>query len=134
MRKLIIKMLIEHEGIRLKPYHDITGKLTIGIGRNLDDCGISKEEALLLLENDIQQVLTKLQTIPIFNSLSESQQVALADMAFNLGFSGILKFKRMWAALEKGDFNLAAAEMLNSKWAKQLPARASELSQMLLEK
>lgn len=46
-------MLIRHDGLRLKPYRDTRNKLTIGVGRNLDDVGITREEALMLPNNEI---------------------------------------------------------------------------------
>jgi lysozyme len=117
----------------LKPYSDSVGKLTIGVGRNLDDVGISETEALFLLANDIENITNKLQSIPVFNTLSTNQQIALSDMAFNLGFHGILRFRKMWAALETSNYQLAGKEMLNSKWARQVPLRASELTKMIVE-
>jgi lysozyme len=132
MHELALKnLIIRHEGLSLKPYADSIGKLTIGVGRNLDDVGLSKTEAFFLLDNDIENLTNKLESIPIFNTLNTSQQIALTDMAFNLGFHGILRFKKMWAALEENNYYLAAREMLNSKWAEQVPLRAKELSNLI---
>lgn len=116
----IMDMLYRHEGLRLKPYRDTVGKLTIGVGRNLDDKGITEQEATYLLRHDIDETWNALGKIPAFKSLSRQRQAALVDMAFNLGIAGLMGFKRMWAALEAGDFETAAAEMLDSKWAKQV--------------
>lgn len=125
------QMLIDHEGLRLKPYHDNVGKLTIGVGRNLDDCGISNSEALIMLDNDICCIIDQMKCMPVFRALEDQRKMALIDMTFNLGFSGVKKFKRMWSALEQKNFSLASYEMLNSKWARQLPERATLLSQMI---
>ena len=131
MKLNLKKLLIKHEGLCLKPYHDSLGKLTIGVGRNLDDVGITEQEALQLLDNDIAGIINQLNSLSVFNQLNSSQQIALTDMAFNLGFQGILQFKKMWAALEGGNFSLAAKEMLDSKWAEQVPCRAKELAEII---
>lgn len=126
--------LVRHEGLRLKPYKDTVGKLTIGIGRNLDDVGISDEEAEYLFWNDVATLEKQLRgAVPCFGSLDDVRQRVLADMAFNLGVSGICKFSRMLAAVEARDFDRAAAEMLASKWAAQVGGRASELAKSMRE-
>ncbi len=134
MEERLIKLLITHEGLRLKPYRDSVGKLTIGVGRNLDDVGITEEEALYLLKNDIKRVLDFLkERLPYWNGLTETRKMALVDMCFNLGPGGFLSFKRMLAALERGDYEQAAREMLDSKWARQVGRRAEELAEMMRE-
>ncbi len=128
----LIRLLITHEGLRLKPYRDTRGKLTIGVGRNLDDVGITEEEALYLLKNDIKRVLDFLkERLPYWNGLTETRKMALVDMCFNLGPGGFLSFKRMLAALERGDYEQAAREMLDSRWARQVGRRAEELAEMM---
>ena len=125
-------MLIEHEGLRFKPYHCPAGKLTIGVGRNLEDNGISRDEALMMLENDVLQAFGELAAnIDMFTRLSYVRQSVLIDMCFNLGLTKFLRFKKMIAAVEKFDFETAAREMLNSKWAKQVGNRAYKLSEMM---
>lgn len=127
-------MLIEHEGLNLKPYTCPAGKLTIGIGRNIEDNGISKEEALFLFENDINKVTLELnKCFNFFQRLQATRKVALIDMCFNLGLTKFLGFKKMIAALEKLDYEIAANEMLDSRWAKQVGRRAVTLSQMIRE-
>lgn len=126
---LLIQQLIDHEGLRLKPYRDTVGKLTIGVGRNLDDVGITESEARTLLENDISTVCRELdRALPWWRDLSEPRQRALADMAFNLGTPRLLGFKRMIAALERKDYEEAANEMLLSQWADQVKSRAVRLA------
>lgn len=125
-------LLTKHEGLRLKPYKDTVGKLTIGVGRNLEDVGISKEEALFLLENDIARVVAQCrQSFLWFDFLSPERQAAIANMVFNLGLRGFMGFKNMIAAIEKGDFDMAAIEMLDSEWSAQVGKRATELSHMI---
>lgn len=120
------------EGLRLKPYRDTVGKLTIGYGRNLDDVGITEDEAEYMLEGDIEHVLEQLdRTLPWWNDLNESRKRALVNMAFNLGIGGLLKFKKMLAALKAGDYEHAAVEALDSRWAKQVGQRADRIAELL---
>ena len=125
--------LVRHEGLRLKPYRCTAGKLTIGIGRNLDDCGISQTEAYMLLENDLQNCEKQLlDEIPdIYNGLDEVRKSALLNMCFNLGIGGLLGFNNTLAFIAAGDWERAANSMLASKWAKQVGRRAIELSELM---
>ncbi|GAB1468996.1 glycoside hydrolase family protein [Candidatus Cloacimonadota bacterium] len=129
----IKEQLIKHEGLRLKPYRCTAGKLTIGIGRNLEDCGISQTEAYVLLENDIQNCEKQLlEEIPeIYNALDEVRKSVLLNMCFNLGISGLLGFNNTLAFIAAGDWERAANGMLASKWAKQVGRRAIELSELM---
>jgi lysozyme len=111
---ILTKDLIADEGLRLKPYRDTVGKLTIGIGRNLDDEGITKEEALYLLNNDIQRIKEQLAPLQNFSQLSETRQRVLTEMAFNMGFGGLMAFKGMWQAIQAKDWDGAANAMLDS--------------------
>ncbi len=124
---MLINSLIANEGMKLKPYRDTVGKLTIGVGRNLDDEGITKEEALILLNNDITRLIKQLTLIPSFSQLSEPRQRVIVEMAFNLGLEGLMKFKDMWKAIEHKDWESAAKEMSDSLWAKQVGQRAVRL-------
>jgi lysozyme len=125
-------LLIYHEGLRLKPYTDVGNRLTIGVGRNLADNGISKEEAMLLLHNDIQRASQALdEKLPWWRSLSETRQKVMVSMVFNLGIKGLLGFHDMLAAAEDGDFSAAAQHMLASRWASQVGNRAVELAYMM---
>lgn len=124
--------LVRNEGIRLKPYLDTAGKLTIGVGRNLDDVGITNLEAKMLLENDIERVESDLRVhLPLYSSLDDVRQRVLMDMAFNMGVEGLLGFRKMLAALAAGDVATAKVEMLNSTWAKQVGIRAIRLAEMM---
>ena len=118
----IKEQLVRHEGLRLKPYRCTAGRLTIGIGRNLDDCGISQSEAYVMLINDIMNCEKQLQSkIPdIYNGLDEVRKSVLLNMCFNLGINGLLGFKNTLAFVKAGDWERAANNMLVSKWAKQV--------------
>ena len=122
------------EGLRLHPYEDTVGKLTIGIGRNLDDVGISEEEARHMLGNDIKWVVEELdRTMPWWRTMPEPAQRALANMAFNLGLTRLRRFKNMLTALQAGDYRKAADEALDSLWAKQVKGRADRIAALYRE-
>lgn len=126
-----IDLIKKHEGLRLTAYRDSRGVLTIGYGRNLEDRGITAMEALMLLQQDYTEICYRLYGLPWFNKLNEPRQAAVMDMAFNLGFTGLLKFQRFLKALTDGDYSRAAAEMLNSGWAHQVGLRAVEDAQIM---
>jgi len=132
-RQLLRSQLERHEGLRLKPYLDtaVPPRLTIGYGRNLDDVGISREEAECMLANDIDKVERELDTIDEYVALDRIRQTVIANMTFNLGFHGLMQFKRMWAAIGRCDYEKAAEEMLKSKWARQVGNRATELADIM---
>jgi lysozyme len=122
--------LQRHEGVRLRPYRDTVGKLTIGCGRNLDDVGISAGESDVLLTNDIDRAVHGLvvRYPDWFPALDPVRQAVLVNMAFNLGLSGLAGFVRTLDCVARGQFADAADRMLQSKWAKQVKGRATELA------
>lgn len=128
----IKEMLIKHERLMLKPYKDSVGKLTIGVGRNLDDVGIFEDEADLMLKNDIDRCIHDLNYhLTWWNDLDEVRQMVLVDMCFNLGIYGLLGFKNTLESIKTGDYEKASEQMLQSKWATQVHGRAIELSKMM---
>lgn len=131
-RAAMIRQLRLHEGERLKPYRCTAGKLTIGIGRNLEDRGITADESAYLLGNDIDGFYAAIEReLPWVQNLDEVRQRVLLDMAFNLGLAGLLGFKNTLATIKAGDYQKAAAMMLDSKWAGQVGQRAQRLSRMM---
>lgn len=129
---VVMEELKKEEGFRAKVYKCTAGKNTIGFGRNLDGNGITYEEAEYLLKNDIKMVDTWLNgNVPIYATLTPERQFVLIDMCFNLGFVGLLKFRKMFEAIKAGEFAKAAAEMLNSKWAVQVGPRARKLARIM---
>lgn len=129
---IIERLLRKHEGLRLSLYHCPAGKLTIGFGRNIEQNGISEDEALYLLRNDIDNAEIELtQNLDWFADLDEIRQVVLVDMHFNLGWPRLSRFKNMLAACEQGDYSTAADEMLDSLWAGQVGQRARTLARMM---
>lgn len=131
-REKLIDLIIYHEGLELKPYRCTAGHLTIGIGRNLDDRGITEDEARFLCNNDIEIVESELaRNFPVIDRLDDVRCRVLLDMAFNIGVPRLSAFRKMWGALEEGDYIRAAMEMLDSKWARQVKGRAERLSKMM---
>lgn len=124
--------LRRHEGLRLKPYTDTTGHATIGYGRNLTD-GIDEEEAEFLLCRDSTRAVQQARLIfgALFEQLSDVRKVVVADMCFNLGGGGVRQFRKFVAAVAEGNFEAAATEMLNSRWAEQVGTRAHRLASMM---
>ena len=145
--------LIEHEGMVLNVYKDSLGIDTIGIGRNLKDRGISKEEleymdipnmdvvyehgineadARYLAMNDIKIVENELCRVhPCVEKLDAVRQLVLMDMSFNMGVPRLCKFKKMWNAIHENNFIAASEEMLDSRWATQVGRRAKQLSEAM---
>jgi lysozyme len=125
----IVEQLKRDEGVRWKPYRDQVGKLTIGVGRNLDDVGISPREADLLLVNDISRAEHGIdEHLPWALQLDDVRRGALINMAFNVGIAGLLGFREFLRLLEARQWAEAAKEMLQSKWAEQVGGRAHRLS------
>jgi len=127
----LIENLKRHEGLRLKPYLCSEGKITIGFGRNLEDMGISEKEAEMLLMSDIQRCYQELDVFSWFHDLDQVRQEAMVNMLFNLGLPTFLEFKRTLKFMAEGAYSQAAEEMLDSKWARQVGDRATELAYMV---
>jgi lysozyme len=126
-------MLTLEEGVRLKPYRDTKGILTIGVGRNLEDVGISHAEAQFLLSNDIgQRVDTLPKVLPWVSGLDPVRQTVMVDLAF-MGIQRLLGFTKMLRALQAHEYDGAADELADSKWAREdvQPSRSARLIQML---
>ncbi len=123
----IEELLIKHEDIKLKPYRDIVEKLTLGIGRNIEDNGISKDEALYMLRNDIKRCTKELKEIfDNYENLPKNVIMALTDMIFNLGKPRFLKFKKMIKAIREEDFIAARKQAKDSFWCKQVGGRCED--------
>ena len=149
-KEKLLEELVKHEGLRLQVYQDTLGIDTIGIGRNLEDRGISKEEldeldipsidhiyeygiteadAMVLAQNDVQIVEEELlRAHPCVEDLDAVRQLVLVDMAFNMGVPRLCKFKKMWNAVYEKKFDIAAKEMLDSRWATQVKSRSTKLA------
>lgn len=130
--EILAETIIKDEGMRLKPYRCTAGKLTIGVGRNIEDNGISEGEALILLSNDITACIREVSSLfgKHFSLLTQPRQNVLINMAFQLGITRLRKFKKLRKAIANYDYDEASKEMLDSKWAKlQTPERANRLAE-----
>lgn len=135
--------LLRDEDERLRVYDDATGKPivpgtlvkghpTIGIGRSLDTNGISAEESAYLFSHDIESCLAALSGRLIWwSQLDGVRQRVLVNMAFNVGINGLMKFRKTLAAIQARDWATAAAEILDSNAARQLPVRYERLAEMM---
>lgn len=130
----LLDLIKQHEGVVSHAYEDSRGYLTIGVGRLIDERlggGLSDDEINLLLANDIKRCMDEAMLYPFYPKLDEARQAVIISMLFNLGRPNFDKFQNFQAALLVGDYNLAANEMLNSRWATQVGHRANHLSQMM---
>ena len=127
----VIASILEHEGFIATPYPDpLHGwyKPTFGHGLTY----IEIHESRALVENRVIMIRSELsKTKPVFLTLSKQRQDALIEMGFQMGVEGLLKFERMWQAIEAGDFDIAHTEALNSLWSKQTPTRARRVAELL---
>lgn len=130
----IIDQLKRDEGLRLNPYQDTLGFWTVGYGHKMGPqehypAGISQDEAELLLQTDLQRCTLALNAaLPWVAGLDDPRQGALQNMAYNIGVHGLLGFKQTLAAVESGEYAVAAEKMLESRWASQVGPRALRLA------
>ena len=140
----LIQELILDEGYKYETYEDHLGFLTLGVGHLVLDTDpeidkpvgtpVSEERVLECLNNDIETVCNELdRNMPWWKELSDEKMRVLANMCFNLGITRLLKFRKFLAALESGDFETAGEEMMDSKWATQVGARATRLQRRIKE-
>jgi lysozyme len=118
------------EGERAKPYVDTVNKITIGVGRNLTDIGLSPDEIELLLDNDCARAFALASTFPWFPALDDVRQRVVLNLAFNLG-SQLLQFHDTLGAIARGAYVVAADALQHSKWFSQVGRRGPRLVAML---
>lgn len=130
------------EGLRLKVYDDATGlpigpgsvvkgHPTIGYGLALDVRGLTRDEAIYLRDSAVREKLSELSGLDWFAGLDDMRQQIIAEMAYQMGVDGVLGFTGMISAIRAKNYAKAAEEMLNSKWARQTPARAKRLAKRM---
>lgn len=127
-------LLRQEEGLRLRAYLDTATppRWTIGYGRNLTDRGITLDEAERFLERDTTEALDELhQRWAWFDDLGAVRQMVLVCMVFQMGLFTVTTFARMVEALQRGDYGVAADEMLASKWGAETPRRVKRLASMM---
>lgn len=125
------EMLERHEGYRPTPYIDSLGVQTIGIGHNLHK-PLTHAAIMQIFHDDVTDAKNDcLHAFPWFSDLSEARQAVLINMCFNLGLLKLQKFVKFLHAVERGNYDTAAEEMLDSLWAKQVKGRAVELATLM---
>lgn len=132
--KKLIETLKRHEGVSKYAYEDSEGYVTVGVGRCLDPergLGLSPDEIDYLLRNDIERCYQELSVFSWFDELNQVRQEALVNMLFNLGLPTFLKFKKTLKHIAEHNWSMAASEMLDSKWHRQVGDRAKELAYMI---
>ena len=120
------------EGEPLKPYVDSVGKVSIGIGRNLTDNGISRGERALMFDNDLASAEhTARLLVPTFDQLSDVRKAAFVNLAFNMGYNVLAQFVNTLKAAQEGRWNDVSAGILSSKYAGQVGNRAVRIAASL---
>jgi len=130
----LVRQLRRHEGVRSHAYKCSADMITVGVGRNIDPnggIGLSDDEIDYLLKNDIERCRQELDTLSWFADLDPVRQDALINLCFNLGFTRLLGFKNAMSAMAVGDYDTAADEFLDSRWAIQVGMRAIEVTDMI---
>lgn len=125
-------LIIRHEGLMLKPYQCTAGKTSIGVGRNLDDVGITEEEAMMMLERDIAVATTECRKYPWFDGLDVVRRAAVIDLMFNLGAKRFASFVKFRQAMSQGNWEWAADELRSSRWHGQVGDRAKRIERMVI--
>jgi len=132
---MIVEMLRKHEGVETHAYKCTANKTTIGVGRNVDPdggIGLTDSEIDFILANDVRRVNTELvDTFKWYKSLDAPRKDALMDMCFNMGLPRLKQFKKSLAAMKANNYELAATEFLDSRWARQVGKRAITVTDMI---
>lgn len=132
MKGDIANLIKQHEGCRLRAYQDTLGVWTIGYGHNLQAKSISMAAAEQIFADDLKDAEADcMHAFPWYADLTESRQAAMVDLCFNLGLTGLRKFVKFLAAMERGDYETAAIELLDSLWAKQVKSRAFAVADLI---
>ena len=129
--KLLRDELILDEGLRHRLYKCSAGKHTIGIGYNIEEHGLPSSIIDELFEKSVADATADLdRALPWWTTKPETVQRGMLNMVFNLGIGRFLKFKLMIAALGSSNYSIAAVEALDSKWARQVGARAERIAKL----
>ena len=131
----IIEMLRKHEGVETHAYKCTADKTTIGVGRNIDPnggIGLSNDEIDYLLANDVERVDAELfQVFSWYDDLDDPRKDAIMDMCFNMGLPRLMQFKKALGAMSAKNYDSAAVEFLDSRWAKQVGQRAISITDII---
>ena len=136
MSDRILQILRRHEGVKKYVYLDHLGYETIGVGRCIKEdvgLGLSEDEIDYLLTNDVDRCINELgKSFAWFSGLDNARRDAMINLCFQLGITKLLKFKNFLAEMAEGNYELAGLHLLDSLYAKQTPARASEVAEMIV--
>jgi len=135
MEKLLASVK-KHEGYRNKVYLDTLNKRTVGVGHLCvedfweDDKEYEEKFLMTILEHDLQSAIKSAEELCEGYNISDDAKIIIIEMIFQLGKSGVSKFRNMWKSLAEDppNYHVASIEMLDSRWAKQTPNRAQEMS------
>ena len=135
MNKLL-ESVKKHEGYRNKVYLDTLGKRTVGVGHLCvedfweDDKEYEESFLMEILEKDLQSAIDQADDMCSNLTISDDAKIIIIEMIFQLGGTGVSKFRKMWQALQQDppDYAEASVQMLDSRWAKQTPNRAQEMA------
>ncbi len=138
----LLKSVRDHEGYRNKVYLDTLGKRTVGVGHLCvedfweDDKEYDEKFLMEILEKDLENAISGAEELLGEYTVHDQCKEIIVEMVFQLGKTGVSKFRNMWAALKDPripDYKTAAAEMLDSRWAKQTPNRAKAMAKTMEE-
>lgn len=123
----------QHEGKSYTVYIDSVGLRSVGYGRCIDRVPFSQDEIDLMFENDFRRAQDAAETFFVYSQLNRARRGVLVEMCYQMGPGGVETFAKFLDAAMAGDYDTAADEMLDSKWARQTPARARALAKMFRE-
>ena len=137
----LLESVKKHEGYRNKVYLDTLGKRTVGVGHlcveDFWEDGKEYEEKFLMdiLKKDLQQAIRQADLKCEGLKISDDAKIIIIEMIFQLGGTGVSKFRKMWQALQQDppDYAEASVQMLDSRWSKQTPNRAKEMAKHMKE-
>ena len=128
----IINSIKAHEGYEPMVYQCTEGHDTIGVGFKVDDLFLSEKVCDLILEEKLNDLIPRIERkLSWFRYTQDEVKLVIVNMCYQMGLSGVLKFKRALAAMEIKNWEMAADEMLDSLWARQTPRRANELADLI---
>ena len=138
----LMESVKKHEGYRNKVYLDTLGKRTVGVGHLCvedfweDDKEYEESFLMEILQKDLQEAIRGARSLMEDHGcadIDEQAEEILIEMVFQLGMTGVSKFKKMWKALAEKNYIGASYEMLDSRWSKQTPNRAKAMAKTMKE-
>lgn len=137
----LLESVKKHEGYKNHVYLDTLGKRTVGVGHLCvedfweDDKEYEEDFLMDILKKDLQQAIRQADSMCEGLKISEDAKIIIIEMIFQLGGTGVSKFRKMWQALQQDppDYAEASVQMLDSRWAKQTPNRAKEMARLMSE-